>query len=77
MPLDLSEISTSVKSHICEQLGITEHKLATDVSEFDAIDAWLRYVGIIGYTYQILEVIDSIRAAEASAHWSEMEQTPQ
>jgi len=37
------------------------------LSVFDALDTWLKYNGIIGYTAQILATVDALRSA-AAAH---------
>lgn len=42
--------------YLVEECGYTPSRVA-NMTSFDKVDAWLKYQGIVGYTYDILRVI--------------------
>lgn len=42
----------------------TLEEMKQNHTEFEILDSWLRYEGILGYTNMILEILDMIRFGE-------------
>ena len=67
--LRLKTIEPLVLADIVESLGdpkeIPDLELkVVDMTFFEALDAYLKYNGIIGYTRDIIEAVDALRACE-------------
>jgi hypothetical protein len=67
MSLDINEISDLTLSDIMESLETENENAVAQLSAGEAIDRFLIWNGIQGFTGMILEATDSIRAA-ASIH---------
>jgi hypothetical protein len=72
MSLDINEINDQALNDIMENLGTEDETEVGKLSAGEAIDRFLIWNGIMGYTGMITEAIDSIRAADSIQEIREM-----
>ena len=76
MSLDVNEINDQTLSDILENIGSENPDDVTPMSAGEAIDRFLTWNGIQGFTGMILEGIDTIRAADTIQEIREMVNPP-
>lgn len=66
--LDVNEIPDEVLTYNLERLNLEEndvnYRMIAQLSVYEAFDNYLVYLGIIGFTQDIIDALDGLRKAE-------------
>ena len=62
--IDVTKLPPEIVYKIAVALDIRPYEAIGKLTAHEALDGWLKYEGIIGWTDSILRMVDALRAAE-------------
>lgn len=76
--IDIDTLESDVITAILNNKGWkdddTGYAKIAQLTEYEAFNSYLAWIGVIGYTQRFIDTLDNIREASAQAEWSVIEE---